>query len=191
MLSLRQKTGLALATGMVFFFASLVFLETLSPSYDRSTQVISDLGVGPTALAFNLSAAALGIELILLALLFRRMFEGERFPFFLGLAGVGILGVSVFPENAGFLHPVFALIAFVSVAASSVAAGRVSVPPFSSFLLLLGVLSLTWLALFLYAYAFSLPALFGVGIGWLERLIVYPFLFSGMGFGVYLALMEK
>src|SRR5205814_1129744 len=96
-------------------------------------------------------------------------------------AGAGAVGVGVFTENApDGLHSIVSFITFLFAALSAILAFRVLRPPLSYLSVLLGVGSLLALVLYISKNDFDL------GNGGMERMIVYPVLAWGIGFGGYL-----
>jgi len=97
------------------------------------------------------------------------------------LAGAGAVGVGVFTEKApDGLHSIVSFITFLFAALSAILAFRVLRPPLSYLSVLLGVGSLLALGLYISKNYFDL------GNGGMERMIVYPVLAWGIGFGGYL-----
>ena len=96
------------------------------------------------------------------------------------LAGVGAVGVGVFNENFVGIHSIVSFITFLFAALSAILAFRVLRPPLAYLSILLGVGSLVALGLFIS----NNDA--GLGNGGMERMIVYPVLTWGIGFGGYL-----
>src|SRR5213080_3271231 len=97
------------------------------------------------------------------------------------LAGAGAVGVGVFTEKApDGLHSIVSLITFLFAALSAILASRILRPPLSYLSVLRGVGSLLALGLYISTNDFDL------GNGGMERMIVYPVLAWGIGFGGYL-----
>ena len=60
----KMLAGLLIFVGTAAFFSGIILSEALYPGY-HVTQVISDLGVGPTAWLFNSTISIFGIFLII------------------------------------------------------------------------------------------------------------------------------
>ena len=64
-------------------------------------------------LIFIISMAVSGVVLVATSLLWR-VLERRRFLVALGIFGVGITGIAVFPGNVATYHPLFSLLCFVA-----------------------------------------------------------------------------
>jgi hypothetical membrane protein len=104
------------------------------------------------------------------------------------LTGIGAIGVGVFTEAFGVLHMVVSLVTFlfsglsaiVSVLCSRVHKFPLVKMPFSALSIILGLMTLVALALF------GMGQYLNLGVGGMERMIAYPALLWGAGFGGYL-----
>jgi hypothetical membrane protein len=98
------------------------------------------------------------------------------------------MGVGIFTEDFGVIHSVVSLIAFLfgglsaifSVVCSYVHEFKLVKMPFSVIAVILGLMTLGALVLFMAGMDL------GLGVGGMERMIVYPLLMWGAGFGGYL-----
>ncbi len=176
----KRAAGLLLVVGGILCLLGIIVAEALHPSYSTSDNYISDLGVGPSALIFNVSVFLLGLLTVFAAYFIQKAFNNRLFSILAGLAGIGAIGVGLFPEDAGTLHAVFSLITFLFGAISAIASHRLGRPPLSYLSIVLGVSSL--IALMLFASGNYL----GLGVGGMERLIAYPALLWAVAFGGYL-----
>ena len=93
------------------------------------------------------------------------------------LAGVGAIGVGLFPETTGTPHLVFALLAFVFGGLAAIVAFRIEPWPVNLISVILGAMGLAALVLY------SIGADLGLGTGGMERMIVYPALIWELLFG--------
>ncbi len=178
----KLETKLA---GVIFFVAIAQFIlamllaEVLYPGYSVSGNYISDLGVGSTAFIFNTSIVILGLLLIAGALLTRNV--SKAFAVIMVLAGIGAMGVGIFPETTGSLHVYSSLLVFLMG----------SIAPIPLLLKIRNVLALTWVILgalgFVSLILYATGHYMGLGHGGMERFIVYPDLLWGMAFGGWLA----
>src|SRR3990170_1155155 len=185
MVDARKVAGTYLFVGVAQFVVGMMIAEAVYPDYSISGNFISDLGVGPAAPIFNASVALLGVFVLAAAYFLRKSFLprtawGMIVTVFFLLAGAGAVGVGIFTEEAGAIHPVVSLVTFLFGALAAIATFTLVDPPLRYLSLLLGVVSLA--ALVIYGageYA-------GLGKGGMERMGADPILLWGMGFGGYL-----
>ena len=176
----------AKVAGALFFIATsqfvlgLVVAEALYSGYSVSANYISDLGVGPSALVFNVSVFLMGLLIILGAYFLQRGFNYRALTVLLILTAIGAMGVGVFTENSGTIHSVVSLIAFLFGGLSAIASYKLLKLPFSAIAVILGLMCLGALVLFM------VKVDLGLGVGGMERMIVYPLLVWGAGFGGHL-----
>ena len=88
--------------------------------------------------------------------------------------------VGIFPESAGHIHTLVALIAFIFGGLSAVTASTFLMPLFRYLSVLLGVIARIALMLLI------LHQDMGLGLGGMERMIVYPIVLWAIGFSGYL-----
>jgi hypothetical membrane protein len=169
--------------GALFFIAAsqfvlgLIVSEALYSGYSVSENYISDLGVGSSSMIFNSSVFLMGLLLIIGTYFLQRAFNFKALTVLLVMAAIGAMGVGVFTENSGTIHPIVSLIAFLFGGLSAIFSFKLLKKPFSVIAVILGLMSLG--ALVLYAANSYL----GLGAGGMERMIVYPILMWGAGFG--------
>jgi hypothetical membrane protein len=181
--------------GALFFIAATQFVlclfisEALYPGYSIADNYISDLGVGPSSVIFNSSVFLLGVLVIVGTFFLQRAFkEFKMLIAVLFLTAVGAMGVGIFTEEFGIIHVIVSLIAFLfgglspifSVLCSYVHKIKLVQMPFSVLAAVLGLITLTSLILF------ASKIYLGLGAGGMERMIAYPILMWGVGFGGYL-----
>ena len=182
---------------MLLFLAAAVVLmgiitaEMFYPpeyGYTTSKNMISDLGATeppnsvitqPSATIFDATMIAAGILILAGALFAFRAFKDFIVAATIGLVGLGILGVGVFPGNMNPMHPIFAMIAFVFGGLAAIGSYRIIRSPFGYVTVLLGLTTLFFLVTNGY---------FGgiVGMGGVERWVAYPVLLWMLGLGGYL-----
>lgn len=166
--------GYLALVGTSQFLILMIVAEALYPGYSVKNNYISDLGVGRTAVIFNVSVALLGVLVIVASILMRKVFSYASYLVLLN--GIGALIVGLFPETTGLPHLIGALSAFLF---GGLAAILTSIKR-NYFWTVLGAITL--ISLFLY-----LGKMYGpLGNGGLERLIVYPELVWGISLGTYL-----
>lgn len=180
--------------GALFFIAvtqfvlGLIVSEALYSGYSISDNYISDLGVGSSSMIFNSSVFLMGLLLIIGAYFLQRTFDFKILTVLLVLTAIGAMGVGIFTEDFGTIHSVVSLIAFLfgglsaifSVICSYVHKFKLLEMPFSVIAVILGLMSLGALVLFMAGMDL------GLGVGGMERMIVYPLLMWGAGFGGHL-----
>lgn len=172
--------------GVLFFIAAAQFIlgiivaEALYPGYSISKNYISDLGVGPSALIFNASVFLLGSLMIIGAYFLQRAFNLKILTVLLALAALGSMGVGIFTENSEPMHSIASLFVFLPGGLSAVYSYKLMKRPFSLINILLGLMSLVALVLF------AMNLYLGLGVGGMERMIVYPILIWTIGFGGFL-----
>ena len=189
--SSAKTAGTLLFIGGVQFSILMIVAEAVFPEYSVSGNYISDLGVWsrPSAVIFNSSSIVFGLFVLLGAYYVHRAFKMRGFGVLLGLTGLGSLGVGIFPEDTFLvngipvLHSVFALFAFIFGGIAAISGYRITKTPFRYLSALLGLASLVALGLF-----FSTEQLgyLGLGVGGMERMIVYSTLMWIIGLGGYL-----
>jgi hypothetical membrane protein len=180
-LSNRQMAGLLLFVGTVQFAIFLTVAEEVYPGYSVSANYISDLGVGTAAAGiFNTSIVILGLTILGTSWFIFRGFKDMILMAVVALAGIGAIGVGIFTEAFGGIHSIVSLITFIFAGLSAILAFRVTKSPFRFLSVVLGIVSLVALGLFIAGQDA------GLGVGGMERMIVWPVLTWAIGFGAYL-----
>jgi len=172
----------------------MLLAEALYPGYSISGNYISDLGAycngvfpnagvcviyQPTSSIFNSSVFLLGVLLVLAAYVFWRPHATRVFPLLVLLTGIGAMGVGVFPETNAVAHEITSDVAFLFAGLSAIWGYRLTKAPMSYFSVILGVVNLVAVVLF------TANVLFGLGVGGMERMIVYPVIAWALGMGGY------
>lgn len=170
----------------------IITAEVLYPGY-TTLQEISDLGASrppdsvihqPSSTIFNATMLVSGAVTMLATYFVHKAFERRAVTIPLGLFAIGVFGVGVFPGNQVPWHGLFALLTFVSGGVVAVLSSRVVTPPFRYLCITFGAISLVTLAsVFVLGEANPLLVL---GLGGVERWVVYPILLWATGFGGYL-----
>jgi hypothetical membrane protein len=183
-----KVAGALLFVAAAQFVLGLIVSEALYSSYSVSANYISDLGVGSSSMIFNSSVFLLGLLLVIGAYFLQRAFDFKMLTVILVLAAVGAMGVGIFTEDFGAIHVVVSLIAFLFGGLTAIFTGVCSYVhenkllkmPFSFMAIILGLMTLGALILF------GGKVYLGLGAGGMERMILYPILIWGIGFGGYL-----
>ncbi len=187
--------AIVLVLGSVQFVLEMAVEQAFYPGFDPLTRAISDLGgrgAGAMGGFFDLSVylvgegALLGAVLLIGALPQRRSLRLGMV--LLVLAGIGAMGVGLFPEYDGSIHGVMAAIAFIGAGLALLAIGRGFYKvgenrPLAVGTAIGGVVDLV--ALVLFTLSSHIPGLEGL-YGLLERLIVAPVLLWAVVYGVWL-----
>lgn len=172
----------------------IVTAEVLYPGY-TTLQEISDLGASrppdsvihqPSATIFNATMLVSGALVLAATYFVHRAFDRLVLTVPLGLFGLGVFGVGVFPGNRVPWHGLFALLTFSAGGLSAVLSARVVAAPFRYLSLAFGAISLAALASVVLLGVGEGNPLMVLGLGGVERWIVYPILLWVTGFGGYL-----
>ncbi|PKL64690.1 MAG: hypothetical protein CVV32_06300 [Methanomicrobiales archaeon HGW-Methanomicrobiales-3] len=184
MFSNKVLAGILLFLGAAWSFMGIIVSEALYPGY-HVTQVISDLGVGSTALIFNSSVIVFGILLIAAGFLLKKEGLDPWFCRLMALVGIGQMGVGFFPETMGVPHIVSAGIVFFFGGILAIMSYRVFPRPWAYISVVLGTITLVAIVLL------EVKFYAGLGTGGMERMIAYPLLFWVFGSGAILMDPEK
>jgi len=166
----------------------VIVAEALYPGYSISGNYLSDLGVGPSSMIFNSTAFLMGLLLIIGAYFLHRAFNFTMLTVTLVLTGFGSMGVGIFTLDAGAIHNIVALLVFLfsglsaifAVVCSRVHGFKLMKMPFSAISVILGLTELGGFVLFVGQIDF------GLGVGGMQRMVLYPVLLWLAGFGGYL-----
>jgi hypothetical membrane protein len=199
MANLKQhssKSNLTIA-GFLFFVAGSIILmgiitgEIFYPeelTYTTAQSMISDLGstvppnsiiTQPSATIFNWTMIISGILILIGNSFLFKYYHDKIAGILIGLLGLGILGVGVFPGNITPQHPLFSLTTFISGGLSAIYSFRLIKSPLRYMAVLFGVICL----FFLFTSNMFMPVLGGGGV---ERWVAYPVVLWFLGFGGYL-----
>ena len=173
----------------------IITAEALYPAaFSTGANEISDLGgsrppnsivLQPSAAIFDLSMIAIGVLLISASWFVHRAFGRRSVTIPIAVLGVGALGVGLFPGNTGTPHALFAMTTFVAGGVAAVSAGQVATGALRILSVLLGMTALVTLAL--YVFLGDASPMARLGIGGVERWIVYPIVLWVVAFGGYLS----
>ncbi len=191
---LRLAGSLLVVAGGVILLG-IITAEALYPApYSTGGNEISDLGgteppgsivLQPSATIFDLSMIAVGLLVIVAAALYARGGGRRSVAVPMAILGVGAFGVGVFPGSTGTPHALFALATFIAGGVAALAAGGATAAPFRYLSFVLGAITLLTLAS--YSLLGDANPMNGLGIGGIERWIVYPIVVWVTAFGGYLA----
>jgi hypothetical membrane protein len=202
--SYRKATGALLFLAGAVVLMGIITAEALYPAdYSTAGNTVSDLGgsrpseggvvLQPSATIFDATMVVSGVMIMAAAYGLHRAFGRRAVTIPTALLGLGVLGVGFFPGNTG-LHPIFALLAFVSGGVAAILSYKVSVSPLRYIVVALGATALLMLVLGivgapqpdgmgLLGNAGPIAAL---GAGGVERWVAYPVVLWLTVFGGYL-----
>ncbi|HLI45824.1 MAG TPA: DUF998 domain-containing protein [Geobacterales bacterium] len=188
----RYYAGLLFTIGVIEFFIGLLWAEATYPGYSIANNTISSLGSmicqgdqchfnEPAASIFNSSVTILGILIVIGAYLLWNMQRGLAITLIItGIGAIGV-GLTLAFHSAPILHTLVSFITFLFAGISAL----LSTTIFKNWLRfvspLMGLVSLISMVLF------ATGNYLGLGIGGMERMIVYPVLLWGLAFGGYLS----
>lgn len=187
--------GALLTVAGVTILMGIITAEALYPSaYTTGGSEISDLGgtrppdsliFQPSAMIFDASMAAIGILMIAGSWFVHRAFGRRSVTIPMTILGIGALGVGIFPGNTGAPHQLFAMVTFIAGGVAAISAARVTTAPFRLISFVLGTMSLLTLASYMVLGDGTPMA--ALGVGGIERWIVYPVIIWVIAFGGYLS----
>jgi hypothetical membrane protein len=192
--SLRIGGLLLLLAGMVILMA-IISAEALYPApYSTGANAISDLGGTeppeaivrqPSATIFDTAMIVTGVLTLGGSWFVQRGFRRRSVSVPIAVLGIAAVGVGVFPGNTGTIHALFAMAAFVSGGVAAITAAVVVRGPFRVVSVALGTIALLTLASYI-ALGDASP-LGPLGLGGIERWIVYPTVLWLIAFGGWAA----
>jgi hypothetical membrane protein len=192
----QKIAGVLLSIAGVTILMGIITGEALYPApYNTAENTISDLGgtmpseggivLQPSAAIFDVTMLLSGAMIFIGAYFVHRAFGKWAATFPLSLLGIGVLGVGVFPGYVPVVHPIFALVAFVSGGVAAVLSYKVVRPPLRYIAVALGTATLVSVVLGFF-FLDELRFVAALGEGGIERWIAYPVVFWLIMFGGYL-----
>jgi hypothetical membrane protein len=186
----KRVAGLLFVVAVVQYVLAVVISEAVYSGYSAGQQMLSELGdwslAGNNAAIFNGSALLWGIFLIAGAYFIQQIFKNRVFSSLLAISGVGAVVSAVVSLNISFeVHGMFGMVAFVFGAAAAIMSYKFVKSPLSCVSVILGAVTLLATVLFMLGQGDSAFYL-GLGVGGVERFVVYPLLLWMLGFGAYL-----
>jgi hypothetical membrane protein len=183
-----KVAGALIFVAVTQFVLGVIVSEALHLGYSISGNYVSDLGVGPSSMIFNSSVFLMGLLLIIGAYFLHRAFNFTMLTLTFVLTAIGSMGVGIFTKDAGIIHSMAALLFFLfsglsaifAVVCSHVHGFKLMKMPFSAISVILGLIELGGLVLFVGKIDF------GLGVGGMQRMVIYPVLLWLAGFGGYL-----
>jgi hypothetical membrane protein len=183
------KSGLLLFfAGFIIFMAIITGEILFKKPYNTRNSFISELGAPmtpetiksePSASIFNYSLIISGLMIMIGAFFIQTIFKKLIVTIPLGLFGLGISGVGIFPGNIVPWHGIFALMLFIAGGIGAITSYKILSAPLKYVFMFLGIITL----IFLMAYKYFVPYL---GVGGVERWVFYPTVLWLTGLGGYL-----
>jgi hypothetical membrane protein len=183
----RKVAGLFFIALAAQFMTAIMLAAAMVPGYDFRGGAISDLGVFPeTALLFNISLVIVGMFNLLGGYFFYRT-HAKRWLFgIFAVAGVGAIVAGLFPLDAGGLHTLGALLAFVFFNVQAIGTATRLNGVMRALSVLAGTLGLVFVVLMVIGDGGNAAAFGPIGHGGTERMIIYPVMIWMITFGGYL-----
>jgi hypothetical membrane protein len=178
----RRLAGAFLFIGGLQWLILVIISETFFPNYSVKLNDLSDLAstvapnisiVQPSAVLFNITMILLGLAVILSTFFIHLSYRRYLVTVFLGIFGLACMLVGIFPGDAGSIHGIVSLLAFVFGPFSAIVAFKVENAPLKYISIIMGVAALVPLVT-RFAMGDSSPILSALGRGGEERMIAYP-----------------
>ena len=191
---LPSVAGVLYSSAGFVLLMGIITAETKYPIFRHysTRQEMSDLGgtrppqglvTQPSAMIFDTTMIIAGVLLLAGAFALWRLYQDRVLTVVSTLFGASTLGVGIFPGNTA-PHPIFAMIAFVFSALTAIAVFRVTSAPFRFMSLSVGLLSL--IALLVGELGVNSPVAKSIGMGGVERWVVFPIILWLAFFGGHL-----
>jgi hypothetical membrane protein len=180
----EKMAGMLFCVAAIQFVLCFIIAEALYPGYSASDNYISDLGVGPSAIVFNVSAFLLGLLLLAGIYFLWHIPNFKNLNKLLLIMAVGAMGIGIVTSEYTIPHAIVASLAFFFAGLSAIIAFKVLQKPLSLISVILGAMTLTAFALYgigliesgsiTSTIAYDSIFYLGLGPGGMERMIVYP-----------------
>lgn len=187
--NMSTLSGSFFLIGGVQWFLGILAAESWYDGYSSRIDYVSELGIGPTALIYNLSVFMLGIFIVIGAFFLYKSSEKKLLPILLIIASIGCMGVGVFPGYLQPMHSIATMLAIMFGAFAAMASYSHQTRPMSIVSLVLGLMSLVLSIIFIPYLGLptgSTETFLGMAKGSLERWAINPILAWIIGFGGYL-----
>jgi hypothetical membrane protein len=183
-----KVAGLLIFVAVIQFILAVIVAEALYTGYSISDNYLSDLGIGSSSMIFNSSVFLMGLLLIIGAYFLHRAFKFTLLTATFALTAIGSMGVGIFTKDATTIHSITTVIFFLfsglsaifAVICSYVHGFKLMEMPFSAIAIILALIELGGFPLFVARINF------GLGMGGMQRIVLYPILMWLTAFGGYL-----
>ncbi len=175
----RTLAGTVFVVTGAGFPLALMVCAALVPDYAVHGDAISDFGVLPaTALLFNATMVLTGLGNAVGGYAYYRLHGSRRLLALFGVTAVGSAGVGLFPSSVPAPHYAAALLAFVGLNLQVIACSRRAPRGLRALGVFAGVAGLGSLLRFVLAESYG-----ALGLGGVERMVVYPAVLWLLAFG--------
>ena len=179
----------------------VIVAETQYPNYVIQQHFLSDLGatcqrglvpiacviVFPSSLIWDSTLSLMGLLSLVSAVLFYAATRKRGFSILFGLWGLGAFIAGVVPETLLSVHELASTLAFVGGSLAAIVAYRFLPSPLKYLSVVLGLLSFASLIVLIFEGPFyRWNGIFGLGVGGIERMVVYPIIIWEIALGAYL-----
>ena len=179
----------------------VIVAETQYPNYVIQQHFLSDLGatcqrglvpiacviVSPASQIWNSTLALMGLLSLVSAVLVYAATRKKAFSIFFGLWGLGAFIAGVVPETLLSVHELASTVAFVGGSLAAIVAYRFLPSPLKYLSVVLGLLSFASLFVLIFEGPFyRWNGIFGLGVGGIERMVVYPIIIWEIALGAFL-----
>ena len=196
-----RLAGTLILVAPIQFIIGVVIAESVYPGYSVNQNYLSDLGAtvrftdGDVSIIIQQPASAIFTAILIImgaltlaaAYLMFATAKSRRPVVLMGLFGLGALGAGIFSEVFYPTHGIFSAIAFVFGPLAAIDSFRLEKRPMNYVSPILGLVALVALSLFLGIAGYGLPPVYTpLGLGGMERMIVYPTVLWLVTFGASL-----
>jgi hypothetical membrane protein len=202
-----NSTSILKAAGVLALLAAaqwvllVIVAETQYPNYLIQHNFLSDLGatchrglmptacviVSPSSLIWDSTLCLLGLLSLVSAVLFYAATRKKGFSMLFGLWGLGAFIAGAVPETLLSVHEGASLVAFVGGSLAAIVACRFLPSPLKYFSVALGLISFASLLVLTFdGPFFRWNGIFGLGLGGIERMVVYPIIIWEIALGASL-----
>lgn len=177
----QRIAGILIFAGVFSFSTAILIGEALRPAYSLNLDSISSLGVGSNGSIFYYSILFMGALVVISAAMLLAGNKKEPWHFTLALVGIGAIGVGIFPYLVNYpFHSDFAFLAFVFGGVTAVLFVTQRGTPLRVISPIVGIIIIVSI------FLFATGRYYGLGLGGMERMIVYPTLFWALAISGHL-----
>jgi hypothetical membrane protein len=179
----------------------VIVAETQYPNYVIQQNYLSDLGatchrglvfaacviVSPSSLIWDSTLSLMGLLSLVSAVLVYGATRKKGFSILFGIWGLGALIAGAVPETLLSVHELASTASFLAGSIAAIVAFWFLTSPLKYLSVVLGLFSLASLVPLTFAGPFfRWNGIFGLGLGGIERMVVYPIIIWEIAFGAYL-----